>query len=104
MEFLGARIALYLASTARSGWRVTYKSEVKSIPPTMEEAAKKCYRVGHRIADDQILTSAEMNKTMQILTSTSILRVGLIATLLLVNPIARSVQAKRARQYLGRQC
>jgi virginiamycin B lyase len=38
-----------------------------------------------------------MNKTMQILTSTySISRVGLIATLLLVNPIPRSVQAKEA--------
>ena len=35
-----------------------------------------------------------MNKTMQILTSTSVLRVCLIATLLLVNPIPRSVQAK----------
>ena len=57
----GGRAWSFWALASRSVWRTQRarvgespdKSEVKSIPPTMEEAAKKCYRVGHRVADDQ---------------------------------------------------
>ena len=66
----------------------------------MEEAAKTCYTGGHCVTDaDPILRStfdrAQMNKTMQALTSTySVSRVCPIATLLIANLIPRSVQAK----------
>ena len=66
----------------------------------MEKSAKKCYTDGHCVKDaNPILRPtfdrAQMNKTMQILTFTySVSRVSLIATLLLVNLVPPSVQAK----------